>query len=195
MPRHRPDLPSDEELALRARGGCRESFEGLLRRFQVPVLHFLRQRGAGNDAEDLVQETFIRAYTRLSGYCAKRRFSAWLFTIAYRVCINHHRRPQPARGEASPEAIASVAPQPPEAASTAEERRGLWDLAARVLSSEEYTAVWLHYVEDLSAREIAAVLARSRTAVKTMLFRARQRLLPRPPGAGSVRISTTALVA
>jgi RNA polymerase sigma-70 factor (ECF subfamily) len=178
MPQHRAPVPSDEELACQARGGCAESFEQLARRYQAPLLHFLRQRGAGADAEDLVQDTFVRAYASLSGYRTDRRFAAWLFTIAHRLCINHHRRRRAAREPALPDSIASGAPPPAEAASAEEQRRGLWAMAARVLSRREWTAVWLYYVEDLPAREIAAVLACSRAAVKTMLFRARKRLLP-----------------
>jgi DNA-directed RNA polymerase specialized sigma24 family protein len=61
-------------------------------------------------------------------------------------------------------------------------------MAARILSEEEMTAVWLYYVEDMPAREIAVVLGRTWVGVKTILFRARRRLLPllEPlPSAGS----------
>ena len=52
---------SDEELACKAQRGCVTSFEQLLLRFQTPVLHFLRRRSLDADAEDLTQETFLRA--------------------------------------------------------------------------------------------------------------------------------------
>ena len=53
----RPILPSNEDLAARRSGGCMPSFEELLRRFQVPLLHFLRHVGPESDAEDVLQET------------------------------------------------------------------------------------------------------------------------------------------
>jgi RNA polymerase sigma-70 factor (ECF subfamily) len=171
-------LSSDEELARRARDGCAASFEQLVRRFQVPLLHFLRGQGAGGDAEDLLQETFLRAYTNLHRYRTRWRLATWLFTIARRVAINHHRRSRPAVVEASWESAASNAPEPYQVLVEEETRRRLWRLAARVLSADERTALWLFYVERMPAREIAAVLGRSWVGVKTMLFRSRKRLLP-----------------
>lgn len=162
---------------MRAQAGCAPSFEELVRRYQVPTLHFLRRLGAGDEAEDLLQETFVRAYRNLGQYRGKWRFVTWLFTIARRVQINYQRRrrPQP-QGEVL-EGLASPGPGPPELAAAAEDRQRLWNLAARILSQEECSALWLYYVEEMSAREIAEVLERSWVSVKTMLFRARRRLL------------------
>jgi RNA polymerase sigma-70 factor, ECF subfamily len=178
MPRALADSPSDEELACRARGGCAASFEQLVRRYQTPVLHFLRHRGAGADAEDLLQETFFRAYNNLALYRENWRLAAWLFTIARRVSINHHRRPRMACDGQPLDSIEGPAPEPFESLAAEEDRRNLWDTAARILSEQEFSAVWLFYVEDMPAREIASVLDRSWMAVKMMLFRARKRLLP-----------------
>ncbi len=171
-------LSSDEELARLARDGCAASFEQLVRRFQVPLLHFLRRQGAGGDAEDLLQETFLRAYTNLHRYRPRWRLATWLFTIARRVAINHHRQSRPAVVEASWESAAFEAPEPYQVLVAEETRQRLWRLAARVLSADEWTALWLFYVEQMPAREIAAVLGRSWVGVKTMLFRSRKRLLP-----------------
>lgn len=171
-------LPSNEELACRAQEGCARSFEELLRRFQTPVLHFLLHQGAAADAEDLLQETLVRAYTRLGQYRRQWRFSTWLFTIARRLSINHHRRSRPAAGGEAIGSAESALPGPVESAITDENRRYLWAKAAEVLTEEEMTALWLCYVEGMPAREIAAVLDRSWVSVKTMMFRARKKLLP-----------------
>ena len=88
--------PSNEDLAGRAQAGCMSSFEELMRRFQVPLLHFLRRVGPNFDAEDVLQETFLRAFAQLDRYHSRWRFSTWLFTIARRTSINFHRRPVPA---------------------------------------------------------------------------------------------------
>jgi RNA polymerase sigma-70 factor, ECF subfamily len=178
MPHDPAGMPSDEDLACRARQGCADSFEQLVRRFQTPVLHFLRHRGAGADADDLLQETFIRAYANLARYRERWRFATWLFTIARRMSINHHRRPQRVTDGEALDSIESGAPGPAQIAAEEEDRQALWGMAARILSEEEMTAVWLYYVEDMPAGEIASVLGRSWAAVKTMLFRARRRLLP-----------------
>jgi RNA polymerase sigma-70 factor (ECF subfamily) len=150
-----------------------------MRRFQVPVLHFLRARGGGTDAEDLLQDTFLRAYANLHRYRRQWRFATWLFTIARRLCINHHRRVQPEPAGPELEAAASAEEEPAEAAMREEQRRSLWAIAARTLSEKEFTALWLHYVEDLPVQEVARVLQQSRVAVKTMMFRARKKLVPR----------------
>jgi len=172
------DAPSDEELACRARHGCAASFEELVRRYQAPVLHFLRHRGSRTDAEDLLQETFLRAYVNLDRYRDKWRFAVRLFTIARRIGIDHHRRRLVVSESTELDAIQSPGPGPSAIAAQEDDRRCLWDLADLVLSDDERTALWLHYVEDMPIREIATVLDRSWVAVKTMLFRARRRLLP-----------------
>jgi RNA polymerase sigma-70 factor (ECF subfamily) len=171
-------VPTDEELAQRARLGCVESFEQLMRRFQAPVLHFLLHRGLGADAEDVLQETFVRAYSNLARYRPKWRFATWLFTIARRLSINHRRRVTPANGGDSLEQALGREPEPGATLADEEERLGLWARAAGVLSEPELTALWLLYVEDMPVREIAAVVDRSTAAVKTMLFRARVKLAP-----------------
>ena len=169
---------SDEDLACRARQGCATSFDQLMRRFQVPVLQFLRHRDSFTDAEDLAQETFVRAYENLHRYRPKWRFASWLFTIARRVSINHHRRSRPVADCEALESVQSPAPGPPQVALEKESRRQLWAVAAETLSEEQMTATWLHYVEDMPLGQIAWVLGRSRAAVKTMMFRARKKLLP-----------------
>jgi RNA polymerase sigma-70 factor, ECF subfamily len=169
---------SDEELAWRAQQGCSESLDRLLRKYQTPVLHFLQRRGLSSDAEDVTQETFLRAYENLHRYKRRWAFSTWLFTIARRTGINHGRRRRPTTDAKAVEAARSPAPGPLDAMVAEESRSGLWDRAASVLSEEQTTALWLHYVEDMPARAIARVLGRSWASVKVMLFRARKRLLP-----------------
>jgi len=170
---------SDEELACRAQRGCATSFEQLLRRFQTPVLHFLRHRGSTVDAEDLAQETFLRVFENLHRYCPRWTFSTWLFTIARRTSINHHRRAGPATDPMATETIPSADSEPLDALVAEESRRRLWDVAAGVLSEQQTTALWLYYVEEMSMRDIAVVLECSRASAKVLLFRARKKLLPR----------------
>jgi RNA polymerase sigma-70 factor (ECF subfamily) len=153
------------------------SFEQLLRRFQQRVLHFLQQRG-GNEAEDIAQETFLRAFERLQRYRRQWPFAAWLFTIARRTAINHNRRMRPAGNATALAAAESSLPGPAERLDAEETRGRIWDVAARILSEDEVTALWLHYVEDMPVKEIAWILGSSRVAVKTMMFRARKKLMP-----------------
>jgi RNA polymerase sigma-70 factor, ECF subfamily len=173
---------TDEQLAYRVQKGCRASFEMLVRRYQVPLLRFIRERVRSEaDAEDIVQDAFVRAYQRIDRYRNAWRFSTWLFTIAHRLAISHLRARRP-RALASSEEIA-VAPDrhaqsPSWHITQLESSRRFWDIAAAALSDEQMAAVWLFYVEGLSAPEVAKVLDRSWVSVKTMLFRARRKLEP-----------------
>ena len=172
--------PSDEQLALRAQRGCEASFEQLVRRLQVPLVQFLlRWTRRRADAEDLAQDTFVRAFRNLDQYSSQWRFRTWLFTIAQRLSINGARRQRPE--QASPAILDAIPSQRHDAATllaAKESAQSLWDTVGRVLDCEQAAALWLHYVEELSTAEVGEVLGRSRVAVKTMLFRARQRLLP-----------------
>lgn len=166
---------SDEELAVLACRGSRSSFEELARRHQVPLLHFLRQWTTAEEAEDLTQEAMIRAYENLERYRPDAKFKTWLFTIARRLCLNLKRRRRP---EGRSEALSSLvaASEPAEEVAAAEDRRWLWQLAGDILGERERTVLWLYYAEDMPVKEIARVVGRSPSAVKTMLFRSRRKL-------------------
>jgi RNA polymerase sigma-70 factor (ECF subfamily) len=167
---------SDEELAGRAQEGCSASFEELVRRFQVPLLQFLERWAAREDAEDLVQDTFVRAYRNLHRYRPSWRFATWLYTIARRLSINQRRRSRPKADCQMLEEIADARPRPAECVAEAESRQRLWSLAAEVLTEPQLTATWLYYVEDMPVKQVAWVLGRSQMAAKATLFRARKKL-------------------
>lgn len=177
------DLPSvtNEQLARRAQRGCAESFELLVRRFQVPLLQFLRKKvKSPDDAEDILQETFVRAYQQLGRYRDRWRFSTWVFTIAHHCAVSHHRKRQ-----AETDRIAVVrrtggrASSFPDLSMENEEScRRFWALAADLLTEDQFTAVWLYYVEEMPTRQIMQVLDCSWVSVKTTLYRARRRLAP-----------------
>jgi RNA polymerase sigma-70 factor (ECF subfamily) len=169
---------TDEQLVCRAGQGCAACFEELCRRYQVPLLDWFRFRGHGADGEDLLQETLVRVYRNLHRYDPRWRFSTWVFIIARRIAINHHQRFRiPADDQASKTAVARDSP-PDERLTINDQRERLWDVARRALTDEEATALWLHYVEELPTQEIALILERSRTSVKTMMCRARKKLRP-----------------
>jgi RNA polymerase sigma-70 factor (ECF subfamily) len=180
MPRDRSsDSPKDEQLALRARQGCSASFEKLVRRYQTRLVNFLRQRTAVTaDAEDLAQDTFVRAYENLHRYRDSGAFSTWLFTIARRLCINHGRKKRPQANSEALHSVESASISPEQAASNAETSRLLWEVAAETLNERQMTVLWLYYVEDMSVAQISPVVERSSVAVKMMLFRARKKLFP-----------------
>ena len=155
---------------------CDPCFEELVRRFQVPLLHFLSRRmPCKQDALDVLQETLLSAYRNLHRYRPDWRFSTWLFTIAHRNAISHHRRRSTAHSRL--EHWPAHDPQTPEsAAETSENRSRLWDAARNLLDADAFTALWLCYVESMSADQIGHVIHRNANAVRILLHRTRHRL-------------------
>jgi RNA polymerase sigma-70 factor (ECF subfamily) len=166
---------SDAALVDRARTGCASSFDELMARHQAPLRHFLRVRASAAECDDLLQETFLRALRRLETYHDRFPVRAWLFAIARRTAADFGRRPRPASLERA-EDVRGAEREPHEAVGDEDQRCRLWSEAKRILAEAEWTALWLHYVEQLPIGEVAEVIGRSRTATKTMIFRARREL-------------------
>jgi RNA polymerase sigma-70 factor (ECF subfamily) len=165
---------SAEELARRTKQGCRASFAELVRRYAPRLQAFLCQRTRDHhDAEDLVQETFVKAYQNIERYQESYKFSTWLFAIGTRLAISHHRK---MRVRMSFSRSAYRRPVSAEATTEPEQHEDLW-LLARGLSENQYRALWLKYSEELSVKEIARAMHRSQVSVKVLLYRARTNLL------------------
>jgi len=170
----------DEELACLAQTGSSSCFVELVRRHEGRLLAFLHRRTAQvQDAEDLLQETFVRAWQNLAVYNPRWRVTTWLYTIAARLACTHYRR---SRGQVQANAdlaqIRSAQAGPHEVASAREERANLWATAERVLTIEQYTVLWLRYVEDMTVAEMAQVMGKTQTHVKVLLYRGRNNLAP-----------------
>jgi len=174
--------PSAEELAAQAAAGSSASFDELVDRFGPRLLRYLRRKVRDtHTAEDLVQETLLKAYRNLERFDPSRRFSAWLFTIATRQAASwgrSRRMPVVAQAYDRPDANAD---NPLEAVSLREQHDDLWAQASQVLPEQQFSALWLRYAEDMSVQEIAAVLKKSTGNVKVLLHRARRKLLDRRP--------------
>jgi len=167
---------SAEELALRAQQGCQDSFTELVERYGVRLYQFLHNKTDNvHDAEDLVQDTFIKAHRNISRYRTSWKFSTWLFTIAARLASSHNR------GLHHQQTVAGVDPtcvRPVDATIQQEMQEGLW-AAAKSLSKNQYEALRLRYAEDMSIKEIAKVLRKTQVGVKVILYRARMNLAQR----------------
>jgi RNA polymerase sigma factor (sigma-70 family) len=178
---------SPEELARRVQGGSSACFAELVGRFEGRLFNFLLRRvPASADAEDLTQDTFVRAWQRIDTYDPSRRFSTWLFTIAARLASSHRRtfaRDSRRRAGAN---SAAEAPDPARHAGQREHSGRVWELVDEALNSDQRSAIWLRYVEDMPITEIARVLGKSSVAVRVALFRARRALADRldPDAAG-----------
>ena len=91
--------PSDRDLILRARRGETEAFGELVRRTQTAVFNVCyRLTGERREAEDMAQETFIRAYERLGTFDLERPFLPWVRRVAANLCLNHLSAQTPEQG-------------------------------------------------------------------------------------------------
>jgi RNA polymerase sigma-70 factor (ECF subfamily) len=159
-----------EELARRSQQGCRASFAELVERYGLRLFRFLRSKTDNpQDTEDLVQDTFVKAYENIHRYKDSWKFSTWLFTIAARLAYSHFRR---SRSFQTVEDIELNDTEPVQMLAEKETQKNLWALA-RDLSVNQYHALWLKYQQGMSIKEIALVLRKSQVNVKVLLYRAR----------------------
>jgi len=132
-----------------------------------------------HDTEELCQDTFLKAFTSLDTFLPEYRFSTWLFTIGYRLCLNALRRKKALSGEVDFSSFASAEPSGEAAVAHTEEARRLQELVWRSvdrLSPPQQAAVVLFYRHGQSCQEIAQVLQLPVATVKSHLHRARARL-------------------
>jgi RNA polymerase sigma-70 factor, ECF subfamily len=169
---------TDNELVERARTGDARSYEELVRRYERLVGRVLYSY-AGRDAavEDLVQETFLRAYDRLSTFNPEYRFKTWLLAIANNLGIDTLRRRRNVV-EFNPEVHGRVV-RGPEAVATEAERAKSVQEAVMTLPETYSVPLVLRYAEGLTYAEIAEVLGITVPALKSRLFRARNMLAER----------------
>lgn len=150
------------------------SFELLIHQHQAKLYNFIyRYTRNRQDAEDLLQDTFIKAFRNFDRYDSKYAFSAWLYTIARRTVFNHFR----GRRETESinfELIDPVA-TPNVQTEALDTKRSIWKLA-KGLKVEYQEVLVLKYADDLSVSEIALIMGKSQVGIKTLLFRARQQL-------------------
>jgi RNA polymerase sigma-70 factor (ECF subfamily) len=132
-----------------------------------------------HEAEDICQDAFLKAFASLDTFSSEYRFSTWLFTIGYRVCLNRLRRKRPFSGDLDFSAMASEDGASPSATLESEEagrvRASVWSAVDR-LSPPQRATILLFYRNDFGCQEIARVLQLPLATVKSHLHRARARL-------------------
>jgi RNA polymerase sigma-70 factor, ECF subfamily len=180
--------PTDHELVRAALGGSERAFRALVERYQRGVLSLVtRILGNREDAEDVAQEAFVKAFTRLDTFDPAHKFSNWLFKIAHNSALDTLRRrgaaPAPLEllrgGEEVDDPVATLAdpraPAPDEVAATAEFHRDLEGALGR-LRPEYRSVIVLRHLEGRAYEDIAEILGLPLGTVKTFLFRARREL-------------------
>ncbi|HOW98650.1 MAG TPA: RNA polymerase sigma factor [Kiritimatiellia bacterium] len=164
----------DFELMRRLRDGDPEAMTGLVRRYQGSLLNFFRRMGACTDAEDAVQETFIRVYNYRDRYRPSAKFTTFLYTVARHVWHDLLRKVM--RRESLAERI-TAEPEPEQAPgpSGAALRLDIHAALAR-LPEKLRGVVVLGVYQGMRQEEIAAVLDIPVGTVKSRMFNALERL-------------------
>lgn len=163
---------SAEDLARDAQAGSLRAFTRLVELHERRVFAFLARRTRSSaDAEEMTQETFLRAWKSLPRYDPGRPFATWLFTIAARIATDAQRHQIVAREQAMPKN-----PREARADRDADRRLGneAWIAAGEVLNERQHVAIWLRYVENMQPADIAHVLGVTGPTARIILFRARQ---------------------
>jgi RNA polymerase sigma factor (sigma-70 family) len=152
-----------------------QAFGELVRRYQSPVRSFLVKMTGGDAhlADDLAQETFVKAWKKLSSFRSEARFSTWLFGIACNEWRMHARQ----RKEIALEELADRPPEPEQASAAAASHLHL-DLveAMKTLTTGERAAIVLCCQNGLSHEEAAQALDSPLGTVKTNVLRGKEKL-------------------
>jgi len=181
---------SDQDIVALARGGEEAAYRELIRRYERPLFSLLYRMVRDRElAEDLAQETFVKALNAIESYRPEFKFSSWIFKIANNAAIDHLRRreldtlslegsPQ----AETPEAIEATALQignrqeSPLDEVEARELGGQIETAIAQLRPEYRSCILLRHVEGRAYEEIAEILNLPLGTVKTYIHRARNEL-------------------
>lgn len=167
-----PPADADETALVQAAQESSELFGAVYRRHVDAIYRYLQLRAGPDDAADLTQQVFLRAFTALPKYQVKSvPFSAWLFRIARNLATDHHRSRRRMTDELLPSIIqGGTAGAPEQAALKTEQLERLHSLL-RELDSEKRELLVMRFAAGLSSREIAAVIGKKEAAVKKQLGR------------------------
>lgn len=163
----------DETLVLKTIEGDRRSFEVLVRKYNSKLYRFIRQKTfSDEEAEDLVQDSFYKAYKNLKSFNPEFRFSTWLYTIAFRLSVDRSRYLK--RREPQIEVtdkIDKLSVFHPETYG-----ENIWEFAKK-LKTVYFRVLLLRYGEGMSVSEISSVLGKTSINTRVLLHRARSKLL------------------
>lgn len=169
---------TDEELVARSIGGDLDSFNQLVVRWQRPIYALAyRVIGREEDARDVCQETFLRAFRAIRGFKGQAKFSSWLYRITLNLCRDWMRRERRAPIAQAPEGVDLIElAAERDVGETVEDlisRRELTQAVARAmatLSEEQRTAIILKEYHGLTFQEIADLIDCPLSTVKTRLY-------------------------
>jgi len=189
---------TDEELVSRSARGDHDSFNELVVRWQRPIFALAyRVIGHEEDARDVCQETFLRAFRGIKGFKGQAKFSSWLYRIAINLCYDKNRRAQRSPLSKVSDNIDVLDLAPAEVAGNSlEDQVGWRELGSEVsrammaISPEQRTAIVLKEYQGLTFREIADLQGCPVSTVKTRVYQGLTRLRQELESRGIDRVAT-----
>lgn len=174
-------MEPDRTFVTQAAAGSREAFDELVRRYRRSVYNLVRAlTGGDDDAEDLVQDVFVRAFRAIEGFRGDSAFKSWLYRIAVNVVHTHlqrRRTREPFSAARAGETSLSDVPDADDLESAVLRRQAI-ERALASLPEQLRVLVVLRDVHGLKYDEIAKIVKSPRGTVESRLFRARQQLRP-----------------
>jgi RNA polymerase sigma-70 factor (ECF subfamily) len=162
----------DETLVRQSQSGDPRAFDPLIRKYQRMIFSLTyRMTGSLADAEDLTQETFIRAYRNIGSYRAASKFSTWLYRIAMNACLNWRQR-ESLRAEVHSNWAEIEDGQRPGGS----ELGGAVQAALLKLPAKQRAAIMLTIYDGFNHMEAAKILGCSETTISWRVFVARRKL-------------------
>lgn len=179
------DDPSDRELVARAQRQDRDAYNELIQRYHKKIYALVYNMTSNKeDAEDVVQEVFFKAYTALKHFKGDSSFYTWIYRIAVNRTINFVKKRKKRAGlslddveggvERDPTYVELSAKESPFRDATLSELQEKLNTALQTLSEKHRTVVVLHDIQGVPHDEIAKMLGVSSGTVRSRLFYARQ---------------------
>jgi len=166
----------DTEIIRQVLAGHHEEFAGLVERYQMPLIHFLRRTlSSDEDVFDCAQDAFLAAYRNLSRYSEKYPFRAWLYTIARNKAIDLVRKRRKEVTTTPDENLVDHQPLPEEVW-LAKEQASMLSEVLNELPGHYGQALYLRFHQELTYEEIALILEVPVSRVKTYLHRGKEKL-------------------
>jgi RNA polymerase sigma-70 factor (ECF subfamily) len=185
----RPSRADDEALVRQAQQGSTSAFEELVRHYDRVVLRLaLNITGSYEDAQDIYQEAFLRAYRNLARFRFECSFYTWIYRIATNLCLDHLRQRQlrnrdiiTERLDDDEETVLDRVPDQrpatsPERAALSRELRDRIRMALGRLSPRERVVFELKHYQGLKLQTVASMLNTTENTIKNTLFRATHKL-------------------
>jgi RNA polymerase sigma-70 factor (ECF subfamily) len=169
------------EIVARVLKGDRQEYALLVEEYNSPIYNLAyRMTGSSEDANDLAQEAFIRAYKNLWRFNPRKKYFTWLYTISLNIIRNHLRKKRDVAAEYEKGSAHLTEPagdrEHPEQLFIRNQQEAFLDACLQKLPVDLREAIVLRFYSELSFEEVAAISGASVSAVKMRVYRGMERL-------------------